>query len=84
MQTITIHVDDHYLDSILNFLKDIPKNKREIFQHTKIDISSSNMIKKEDDFLSLLESGPTISEYEAGIWEKNIKEGHALWKIEEF
>ena len=41
MQTLTINIDDGYLDQVLNFLQNIPKNKREIFYHQKIDISSS-------------------------------------------
>jgi len=44
MQTLTINVDDRYLDQILDFLQNIPKNKREIFHHQKIDISNSKAI----------------------------------------
>ena len=39
MQTITINVDEHYLEKTLALLQQIPQNKREIFQHTKLDIS---------------------------------------------
>ena len=81
MQTLTIRVDENYLDQILAFLQQIPKNKREIFQHTKLDISPKKI---EDDFLSILENGPTISSIEADNWEKNIKQGYQSWNIEEF
>lgn len=70
MQTLTIKVDENYLDEILAFLQKIPKNKREIFQHTKLDISPRE---SEDDFLTILENGPTISSLEADTWEKNIR-----------
>lgn len=48
MQTLTIRVDENYLEQILNFLQQIPKNKREIFQHTKIDISPTLVQSKTD------------------------------------
>ena len=38
MQTLIIDVEDSYLEQIINFLQQIPKNKREIFYHKKIDI----------------------------------------------
>ena len=38
MQTLTIKVDDDYLGDILTFLKELPKNKLEIFQHKKIEL----------------------------------------------
>ena len=84
MHTITIKIDDNYFEQVIDFLQHIPKNKREIFQHTKIDISSDKIMKKEQDFLNILENGPTISEQEAKVWENNIKEGYKSWKIEEF
>jgi len=84
MQTLTINVDDSYLDQILNFLQNIPKNKREIFHHQKIDISNYKPTDVKNDFLVLLENGPTISEEEANEWEKNINSGYKSWKIEEF
>jgi hypothetical protein len=31
MQTLTIKVDDNYVEQILDFLQQIPKNKREVF-----------------------------------------------------
>ncbi|MEA3490687.1 MAG: hypothetical protein U9R27_02170 [Campylobacterota bacterium] len=40
MQTLTIKIDDDYLKQILDFLQQIPKNKREVYQHTKLDIIS--------------------------------------------
>jgi len=80
MQTLTIRVDESYLEQILNFLQQIPKNKREIFQHTKLNIPS----KKEDDFLTILANGPTISNQEANEWEQQIKKGYGSWNIEEF
>lgn len=73
MQTLTIKIDDSYLDLILNFLQQIPQNKREVFQHTKIDVSQNRRVKKDDNFLTILENGLTISEEEAQIWEKDIK-----------
>jgi hypothetical protein len=63
---------------ILNFLQQIPQNKREVFQHTKIDVSFDKRVKIEDDFLTILENGPTIPEEEAKIWENDIKQGYAL------
>jgi len=84
MQTLTINVDDSYLDQILNFLQNIPKNKREIFHHQKIDISNYEPIDIKNDFLVLLENGPTISEEEADEWKKNINSGYKSWEIEEF
>ncbi len=84
MQTLTIRVDESYLEQILSFLQQIPKNKREIFQHTKIDISANRIMKQEDDFLTILENGPSISEEEVKVWEKDIKQGYNSWKIEEF
>ena len=72
MQSLTINVDDSYLDQILNFLQNIPKNKREIFHYQKIDISNHKPHSVENNFLVLLENGPTISEEEANVWEKNI------------
>jgi len=79
MQTLTIRIDDSYLEQILTFLQQIPKNKREIFQHTKLNISP---IKKEDEFLAILENGPTISTEKADEWEQNIKQGYKSWNIE--
>ena len=82
MQTLTIRVDESYLEQILNFLQQIPKNKREIFQHTKLDISPKTV--KEDNFLTILANGPTISTQEANEWEQRIREGYKSWNIEEF
>lgn len=82
MQTLTIRVDESYLDQILTFLQQIPKSKREIFQHTKLNISSEQM--EDDDFLKILANGPTISEEEAKSWERDIKQGYKSWNIEEF
>lgn len=84
MQTLTIRVDESYLEQILSFLQQIPKNKREIFQHTKLEISANKIVKQEDDFLTILANGPTISEVEANEWEADIKQGYNSWKIEEF
>ena len=82
MQTLTIRIDENYLDQILAFLQQIPKNKREIFQHTKLNISPIK--ENEDDFLTVLANGPTISHKEADEWEQNIKQGYKSWNIEEF
>ena len=41
MQTLTIRVDESYLEQILNFLQRIPTNKLEIFQGKKLNISST-------------------------------------------
>jgi len=68
MQTLTIRIDESYLDQILAFLQQIPKNKREIFQHTKLNISSTK--ENEDEFLTILANGPTISDNEANEWEQ--------------
>jgi len=84
MQTLTIRVDNDYLDQILNFLQQIPKNKREIFQHKRLDISNKKIEKPKDDFLTLLANGPTITEKEAQIWENDIKKGYKSWNIKEF
>ena len=77
-----IRVDESYLEQILNFLQQIPKNKREIFQHTKLDISPKTV--KEDNFLTILANGPTISTQEANEWEQQIREGYKSWNIKEF
>ena len=82
MQTLTIRIDESYLDQILAFLQQIPKNKREIFQHTKLNISPEK--REDDEFLTILENGPTISHNEANEWEQNIKQGYKSWNIEEF
>jgi len=82
VQTLTIRVDESYIDQVLAFLQQIPKNKREIFQHTKLNISPEK--REDDDFLTILENGPTISHKEADTWEENIKQGYKSWKIEEF
>ena len=85
MQTLTIKIDDNYLEQFLDFLQQIPKNKREVYQHTKLDILSQIPIeKKDDDFLNILKNGPTISEEEAQNWESSIKKGYKSWMIEEF
>ena len=84
MQTLTINVDDSYLDQILNVLQNIPKNKREIFHHQKIDIPNQKSNSVENNFLVLLENGPTISEEEVKEWEKSIDSGYKSWKIEAF
>lgn len=82
MQTLTIRVDENYIDQILTFLQQIPKNKREIFQHTKLNISSEK--REDDEFLTILANGPTISEQEAKSWEEDIKQGYKSWNIEAF
>ena len=82
MQTLTIRVDESYIDQILAFLQQIPKSKREVFQHTKLNISPEK--RAEDDFLSILANGPTISKNEVNEWENNIQKGYKSWKIEEF
>ena len=82
MQTLTIRIDESYLDQILAFLQQIPKNKREIFQHTKLNLSPKK--REEDDFLTILANGPTISQNEADEWEQNIQKGYKSWNIEEF
>ena len=82
MQTLTINVDESYLDQLLNFLQNIPKNKREIFHHQKLDIST-NTKNVNNDFLLLLENGPTISNTDANEWENNIRNGYKSWNIEE-
>ena len=41
MQTLTIRVDESYLEQILNFLQRIPTNKLEIFQGKKLNISAT-------------------------------------------
>jgi len=51
-------------------LRNIPKNKREIFHHQKIDISNYKPTDVKNDFLVLLENAPTISEEEADEWKK--------------
>jgi fructose-1-phosphate kinase PfkB-like protein len=82
MQTLTIRIDESYLEQIFAFLQQIPKNKREIFQHTKLNISPIK--EDEDDFLTILANGPTISHNEVDEWEQNIKQGYKSWNIEEF
>ena len=84
MQTLTIRIDESYFEQILAFLQQIPTSKREIFQHTKIDISPKKIDKPKDSFLAFLENGPTISEQEAQTWEQNIKQGYKSWNIKEF
>ena len=84
MQTLTINVDDSYLNQILNFLQQIPKNKREIFHHQKMDISTPQTKNKTNNFLEILEKGPTLSKDELKKWEKDIGNGYKSWTIEEF
>ena len=71
MQTLIIRVDESYIEQVLNFLQQIPDNKKEIFQHKRLDISTKS--NKDDDFLSILENDPTISKKEADEWEQQIK-----------
>ena len=84
MQTLTINIDENYLEQILNFLQQIPKNKMEIFYHKKMDILNPKLTQKNSNFLKILENGPTISQKEADSWEQNIKNGYKLWTIEKF
>jgi len=84
MQTLTIRVDDSYLTQILNFLQQIPQNKREIFHHQRVDISHFPQDNKKSSFLEILEKGPTLSNDELNEWEQNIKSGYKSWQIEEF
>jgi hypothetical protein len=84
MQTLTIRVDDSYMTQILNFLQQIPKNKREIFHHQRVDISHISQDNKKSDFLEILEKGPTLSINELNEWEENIESGYKSWQIEEF
>jgi len=83
MQTLTINIDDSYLNQILNFLQQIPKNKREIFHHQKMDISSFKIDNKKNNFLEILEQGPTLSTDELSEWEQSISTGYKSWTIEE-
>ena len=46
------------------------------------DISTKS--NKDDDFLSILENGPTISKKEADEGEQQIKKGYKAWNITEF
>lgn len=50
MQTLTINIDEGYVGQLIDFLQKIPQNKREIFQHTKLDTVSDTFesIEKED------------------------------------
>ena len=84
MQTLTINIDDNYLEQILNFLQQIPKNKMEIFYHKKMDILNQKSTQKNSNFLKILKNGPTISSKEVDIWEQNIKNGYKSWTIEKF
>lgn len=84
MQTLTINIDDSYLEQILNFLQQIPKNKREIFYHKKIDMLNFKPSSKNSNFLEILENGFTISQEEADKWEKNIRNGYKSWTIQKF
>ena len=79
MQTLTIKVDESYIEQVLNFLQQIPDNKKEILKHT-----SSTTTKKEDDFLTILANGPTISDSDAHKWQEDIKQGYKSWDIKEF
>ena len=83
MQTLTIRVDDSYLDQVLGFLKTIPKSKREILQQSSNPVPSKSDQPK-DDFLVFLKNGPTISTQDARIWEQNITDGYKHWNIEAF
>ena len=67
MQTLTIRVDDSYINQILNFLQQIPQSKWEIVQHQEIDIPNSKIVNKKDDFLEILERGPTLTKDEQNI-----------------
>ena len=84
MQTLTIKIDDSYLDKVLGFLQTIPKSKREILQHTHTTTPQKNEETTEDDFLTFLRNGPTISEQDARIWEQSITDGYKNWNIETF
>ena len=83
MQTLTIRVDDNYLDQVLGFLKTIPKSKREILQQSSSQVPRKSDQPK-DDFLVFLKNGPTISEQDAHAWEQNIMDGYKHWNIEAF
>lgn len=59
MQTLTIRVDESYLEQILAFLQQIPKNKREIFQHTKMEIPEiqfEKIDKSDSDYQFILDA----------------------------
>jgi hypothetical protein len=84
METLTIKIDDSYLNQILGFLQKIPKNKREVFHHQKIDVPNLSTQNKADDFLDILAKGPTLSQDELNTWEQDIKNGYKSWTIEAF
>jgi len=69
----------------------IPKEYQEVYNQEKVQIfiisadKPKNILEeKKDDFLAILENGPTISWQEAKAWENNIKQGYESWKIEEY
>jgi len=77
--------------SIKNGIVHMPKEYQEIYNQEKVQIFiiSANKPKnileeKKDDFLAILENGPTILEQEAKVWENNIKQGYGSWKIAEY
>lgn len=84
MQTLTIKIDDGYLNQVLNFLKKIPNNKLEIFYNHDKNTPDSKQNYGKKNLLKILKSGPTFSGDEIREWEENITNGYKTWTIEAF
>lgn len=78
MQTLTIKIDEGYLDQFLQFLQQIPGSKREIIQHKPAGTN------KKDALSEILLHGPTYTSDRIAQWEQDMEEGYQSWKIEPF
>ena len=79
MQTLTITIDDSYLNQVLRFLKSIPKSKRHIVYAPDTDSINPRPNK---DLLRLLKNGPVLTGDEIREWENDLKDGYRTWTIE--
>ena len=79
MYTFTIRIDDSYITQFLEYLRKIPPEKKEL-----IEYGPDTGYDKNDDFLTILKNGPSISKTEAKKWMNDIENGYKNWTIEEF
>jgi len=84
MHTITIKIDDSYLKKVLDYLKNIPADKREFYLLDDQNKSIKETDPFKDGFLKILENGPSITDSEAQEWIDTIRKGYSSWSIEEF
>jgi len=84
MHTITIKIDDSYFKKVLDYLKNIPADKREFCLLDNRGKSIKDIDPYRDGFLKILENGPSITDSEAEEWIDTIRKGYSPWSIEEF